>query len=262
MKRNLAAAALFALMLPAIARADGTRSYDFCGGAYSGFTGFGFCASVTVSVAPSTFPNAAPGAYTITIDVANLSGWNGSYPGTVFAQIGLDNLVNDLADPENLTISQGGDIVCTNVQNSLSGKAKCWDVQEDRKAGGGVRLDFLMQTSSGTNIAIASACAGTLNRLYTCMAADPVRISFDVTSNFDPNDGVQVYVKGQSGYLGQSTECLTGSTRIGCVPSTTPPTVVPEPATILLVASGLAGLAPAALRRRRRNQAQDGDAGR
>src|SRR5687767_452366 len=110
MKRFWTTTALtLALLAPASARADGTKAFDFCGGSYSGYTGFAFCASVVVSVAPSTHDPHALGAYTVTMDIANLSGAAGvSYPGTVFTRIGLDNIDNSLAIPANLTISQNG----------------------------------------------------------------------------------------------------------------------------------------------------------
>ena len=86
MKRILVAATVaVTLFAPASAKALGSRSYDFCGGQYTGYTGFAFCASVTVGVAASTY---TPGAYTVTLDVMNLSGQNGSYAGSLFAQIG------------------------------------------------------------------------------------------------------------------------------------------------------------------------------
>src|SRR4051812_3523287 len=84
-----------ALLTPSVARATGSKAYDFCGGSYSGFTGFAFCASVNVSVVAASNTDGlthAPGAYTVTMDITNKSGQNGSYLNSLFIQIGLDNL--------------------------------------------------------------------------------------------------------------------------------------------------------------------------
>ena len=54
-----------ALILPTSAKAATSRTYDFCGGVYSGYTGFAFCASVIVSVAPSAY---TAGGYTVTLN--------------------------------------------------------------------------------------------------------------------------------------------------------------------------------------------------
>jgi hypothetical protein len=251
MKRLFALTAVAALMLmPGSAHAVGSKAYDFCGGSYSGYTGFAFCASVTVTVTSASTASDglyhAPGAYTVSMDIVNKSGQNGSFLNSMFIQIGLDNLVNDLATPTNVQISQGGNVICTNVTDNLTGKAKCYNVQENKTAAGGVRLDFLASASAGVSQYAITSCTASVTGLHSC-ANSPVRISFDVTKNFDPNDGVQVYVKSQ-GQLG-STECETGTNAISCgVP---PTTVTPEPATIGLLATGFVGILFAGHRRRK-----------
>jgi len=230
--------------MPSTARAVGTKSYDFCGGSYSGYTGFAFCASVKVSVALATNADGlthAPGSYTVTMDITNKSGTNGSYLNSMFIQIGLDNLSNDLADPENVRIMQGGNVICTNVDDLTTGKVKCYNVQEDKKAAGGVRLDFLAMANNGVSQYAITSCTATVSGLHTCPGAS-VQIKFDVTTDFDPNNGVQVYVKSQ-GALG-STECETGNINNPVPCGNNPPPVVatPEPATWALLGTGLAAV--------------------
>lgn len=239
MKRLVAATALaLAVLTPGQAHAIGSKTYDFCGGSYSGYTGLAFCASVNVSVAAASNADGlthAAGAYTVSMEITNKSGENGSYLNSLFIQIGLDNLSNDLANPTNVRISQGGTVICTNVTDILTGKAKCYNVQEEKTAAGGVRLDFLASASNGVSqYAIASCTSTTTGTLHTCPASGPIRISFDVTKDFNPNDGVEVYVKAQ-GQLG-STECETGTNTISCAP---PTTVTPEPATLTLLGAGI-----------------------
>ena len=167
-----------ALLAPATAQALGSRTYDFCGGQYTGYTGFAFCVSVTVGTAPSIYTT---GSYTVTLDVMKVSGHNGSYSGTLFAQIGLDNLIPDakLARTPNMRIAQYNsqtkmyDIVCSDLKNNTA-KVACWDAPGDKN----MKLGDPMT---------------------------PVQITFDTQKDFDR----RLYGKG--GTQDNSSECATPS---------------------------------------------------
>ena len=108
MKQLIAGALLaVAMLVPSTARAADPVSYDFCGGSFTGYPGLAFCASVTVGVT-----QVAADRWTVKVDIANLSGMNGTFAGSLFANIGLDNLVADLATPTNLRVWQNGSVVC------------------------------------------------------------------------------------------------------------------------------------------------------
>ena len=231
MLKRLSTLALTLALAAPLASAKADVNYNVCGGTFSGFT-YAFCASVQVSVTQ----NAAHTAYTVAMTVANLSGQNGSDPLAIFQEIGLDNISNTLASPANVTVMQDGSLLCTS----------CWDVAVNQGAAGGFNIDFLANTTSGNKFALSSCASGVPAQTTCADALHPVTISFDLTNNFDPSTA-DLYIKGQNGPNGQSTECDTGSRTEMCTNVTT----TPEPATVGLMATGLFGLVPVFRRRRK-----------
>lgn len=260
MIRKLAvAAAAFMLVAPmSSAAAVGTQSYDVCGGTYSSWSGFAFCASVQVTVVQK-----AASVWNVAIKFSNMSGYNGSFAGSVFTQIGIDNIPGNLANPANITVTQNNATVCTNKFNDPSPSVGCWNVKQDANASGGFNVDFLAQASNGLNRTIDASCENGPELLHTCFAAHPVTISFDINSNFNPVTEGQIYLhaEGINDDVFAVAECETGSNvtaRERCTNaafSANPPVVAtPEPATLALMATGLFALWPATLRSRRRQK--------
>jgi hypothetical protein len=239
------------------AQAVGTQTYNVCGGSYASWTGFAFCASVQVSVVAN-----GPNLWNVAMQISNLSGTNGSYAGSLFAQIGLDNLFFSppAAVISNVLVTQNGSTICSNPTNNQQGGANCWSVSQNTSAAGGINVDLLGNTSNGVNFAASSACSGQNNYIYTCLGSAPVTISFDINKNFDPSQIGDVYIKAQ-GALG-STECETGTTVAAGLQCSSPPvTATPEPTTMTMLGTGIAALAAQVRRRRKKGDVAEAEVG-
>lgn len=252
--RTLIATAALALVAAAPAWADGAQSWNVCGG-----NAFNTCASVSVSVTGTT----------VTMRVMNLSGLNGTYGSTVFTSVGLFNVptaVNAVVPANGLVTGMTGGVRGSDTPSA-------WRIRNNTQVGGGVQLDLVGSTPNGINGGIASNCAatGTLpggkNQLWMTENAGCtpgysvtngslnggfIQFSFTVSQTWDPSQGTELLVKGQNGPNGASTECITGPNG-NCGPLE----VVPEPITMILLGTGLAGMGGAGVLRRRRNKITD-----
>ncbi len=242
MKRLMLGVAATVLMPVSASAVTPGSTYNFCGG--SGFT---FCASV--------------GGYTVTLEVVNRSLPTGSNAPAQFVSIGLENVLppgETLSTPSNFRLQQGTWNGTQYVFADVCGtNPTCWNMATNKNEAGGVQVDFDANATQGNQISIASNCQASdphwnVDPINTCgQGSDgalwhPVRISFDVTQGITSAD---LYVKA---IANGSTECLLGSETIPCT-ITPPVTSVPEPATMTLLASGLAALTGVARMRRRKD---------
>jgi len=234
-------AALLATGLASPAWADGFKSFNVCGG----FT-FATCAAVQISVVGQD----------VTVRVWNLSGnsaatyGTSTYAGTIFAGIGFYNVPAGAGTASQFTVS--GPAYGSTTPGG-------WGVQNQALGG----FTFYRGSTPGGNATngITSGCAsaGQLpnvplysNGCQPTLGSNYVTFTFKISGTWDPSTS-DLAIRGINGLNGAKTECLTGATGSLAGNCTT---VTPEPVTMSLLATGLAGMGGAGFLRRRKQKQQ------
>jgi hypothetical protein len=260
--RSLSRAALLSGVVLTIAAppalADGSHLYNVCGGSYHGFSGFALCASVDVSIASREVDGVTK--HKVTMVVYNLSGTNGSYDQSVITAIALNNVI-----PSDVEVVSGSLEVyapCFSDPTRRCNFASEWLLTDneplDSWVGGWLPLDLRARAEQWVDYGIASSCAppdpsleGTPLLVTSCDPNGPRAVTFEFLVDQDFTfDAGSLYLRATNGYPDGwgATICVTAEGG-NCGPAS----VVPEPITIVLLGSGLAGMGGVnALRRRRR----------
>ena len=235
-----------ALVLSAILSLVAVESANASGFAWNGSTRcggnlFATCASISVS----TSFNSLTGKTTVTMTVTNLSGSNHTYAGTTFTQIGIWNIpTGNKKNPGAQYVD--GSLIVKN-QNNVN-VTSAWQLGTNGLSGGGIQPGvFGVDPFHGINGGLA--------------AGDTYTFTFELTgllSTFDLNTA-GFALHGQGGYNGCSTKLIVDGAGVANAgpydPSCqAPTTVTPEPVTMTLLATGLAGMSGASVLRRRRKQ--------
>ena len=231
--------------------ADGFQSYRFCGG-----DTFKTCAAVEITVVGSN----------VTMRVWNLSGnmaatngdAAGSNTGSIVNGIGFFNIPAGVQVVGN-SLSVSGPVRGTDTPTG-------WSLQNFGKVA--FSVDY-RTTTSRANGGIASGCAtpgslpGTPPNLYQNPCSGNlsnlnnwVTFNFQITGgSWDPTTS-DISFRVYDGIIDKSSECWTGTAPNGAPSTCVPITATPEPVTMTLLATGLAGMGGAGFMRRRRNKSQ------
>jgi len=213
----------------------GWNNTTICGG-----NAFSTCASVAVSAISD-----GAGNVTVTMRVTNLSGTNGTYAGTVFTQLGLWNV--PYANGVNgFSTGYGPTLTATDPNGAITG----WQTGTSGLSGAGAQPDLRgVDAINGINGGLTAGNTYTFTFTITNWQG--------TTADFN-NLGFAIH--GQGGPNGCSTKLVIGANGTANQPDPNDPayqacqTVVPEPVTMSLLATGLAGMGGAGLLRRRRKQ--------
>lgn len=213
-----------AAVLAVLAALPDNAEAQVCGG-----SNFQTCASVNISVVDF-------GTYTeVTMVIGNLSGQNGTFAGTIFTDIGLWGL---------------GNFSYVNGSLLVNGQASsAWTLSPGGLSGTGIQPNVAGVGASPPPVQNGLASGQTLTFVF--------RITGIATSSIDVRDWA---IHGQAGPNNCSTKLVstngvvnTGPYDVNCNVSTT--SVTPEPASMILVGSGILGMGiGAAVRRRRKKQ--------
>ena len=230
--------------------ANGFQSYRFCGG-----DTFKTCAAVEITVVGNN----------VTMRVWNLSGnlagtygqAAGSNAGSIVNGIGFYNVPAGVQVVTN-SLSVTGPVRGTDTPTG-------WNLKNFGSVA--FAVDYRAATGGSLNGGIASGCAtgGQLPGTPPNLFQNPCDTSFGtnanwVTFNFQITGGAwdpstsDISFRVYDGITNTPSECWTGTTPAGrpatCV------TVTPEPVTMTLLATGLAGMGGAGFIRRRKNKNQ------